>query len=71
MIGISSFSLVVNNFPNEKEALIGYMEAFQGIGRVIGLLISSWIYEFFGFAVTFYSVGFFIFLVSLYSKFYL
>ena len=44
MIETSSFSIVANNFPNEKEAMIGYIEASVGLGRVVGLLFTSFLF---------------------------
>ena len=60
---------MINNFPNEKEAMIGYLEAMMGFGVIIGPLIGSALFEIFGFAITFYFVGVTMCLFSLYTKF--
>ncbi len=60
------FSIVTNFYPNGKEELVGYMEAFTGIGLVVGPIVGSVLYTLLGFSMTFFIFGSIFVLVSIF-----
>ena len=52
--------MATSYYPNDKEALIGYIEATMGIGLILGPIIGSFLYSFLGFKSTFYIYGCFV-----------
>ena len=51
------YSICTNFFENDKEAVIGYIEAFTGIGTIIGPLLGMVLYSIGGYEFIFYSFG--------------
>ena len=49
--------MAMSEFPNEKEKILGYVEAIMGFGCVVGPIVGSTFYSFLGFAGAFYLVG--------------
>ena len=47
----------MNYFPNNREEMIGYIEAFQGIGLIVGPLIGSLLYSIGGYRFIFFTMG--------------
>ncbi len=62
LIQTAMYSIGTNFFPNNKEAMIGYIEAAVGIGCVLGPISGSLLYAIGGYRFIFWSFGvFFIF----------
>lgn len=57
MIQTTCYSLATTQFPNEKEAMIGYIEAVMGIGLMMGPVIGAAFYAQLGFTGSFYMMG--------------
>jgi len=47
----------VSVYPNEREALIGQIEALQGFSCMLGPLVGSTLYTFFGYSHTYLAFG--------------
>lgn len=58
-------SICTNQYPDRKEELIGYLEAFNGIGLVVGPIIGSALYSIIGFSSTFLLIGIYFIIMSL------
>ena len=52
------YSVSTNFFPNNKDAMMGYIEAVTGIGLILGPLFGSVLYSIGGYNFIFYSFGF-------------
>ena len=61
--------MCINNFPEHKEAMVGYIEAVTGIGLILGPLLGTGLYALGGYTFVFYSVGVFFSLCSVSIKF--
>jgi MFS family permease len=57
MIQTTMYSICTNLFENDKEAIIGYIEAFTGIGTILGPLLGTVLYSIGGYEFIFYSFG--------------
>jgi MFS family permease len=57
LIQTTCLSIATNDFPSEKEAMIGYIEAASGLGMVVGPIFGSVVYSQLGFAGAFYFCG--------------
>jgi MFS family permease len=57
MIGTSALSIIAVTFPARLEVLIGAMQSLNGVGMMLGPLVGSVIFKFFGFTVLFCSFG--------------
>lgn len=51
------YAVAINDYPNNREAMIGYIEAVTGVGLIIGPIIGSTLYTFLGFDKTFFLYG--------------
>lgn len=51
------YSLGTNFFPEDKDAMVGYMEAVTGIGLILGPILGSALYSLGGYVFIFYSFG--------------
>jgi MFS family permease len=51
------YSICTNFFPNDKDAMVGYIEAVTGVGLILGPLIGSGLYSLGGYVFIFYSFG--------------
>lgn len=58
------YSISTNFFPNDKDAMIGYIEAVTGVGLIIGPLIGSALYAIGGYRFAFCVYGGVFFLCS-------
>lgn len=67
-IQTTCYSIATNFYPEKKEALVGYIEAFTGIGLMIGPVLGSILYHFGGYRFTFYMFGGFFVVFSLLVK---
>ena len=54
------YSIATNDFPEQKEMIVGWVEAMTGLGLIIGPIVGSALYAFFGYSSTFYIYGFFL-----------
>jgi MFS family permease len=57
LIQTTMYSLGTNFFPEDKNAMVGYIEAATGIGLIMGPLIGSGLYWLGGYIFIFYSLG--------------
>ena len=51
------YSISTNFFPDNKEAMVGYIEAVTGIGLILGPLLGSLLYAIGGYRFIFFSFG--------------
>ena len=58
----------MNYFPDNKEEMIGYIEAFQGMGLISGPLIGSLLYSIGGYKFIFFTMGILFVSSSLFIK---
>ena len=56
-IQTTCYSVVINDYPDKKEAMIGYLEASTGVGLILGPLAGSTLYALYGFENTFLIFG--------------
>ena len=68
LIQTTMYSICTNFYPDNKEAMVGYIEAVTGIGLILGPLIGSVLYALGGYKFIFYSFGTFFMLSSLFVK---
>ena len=64
------YSIATNDFPSKKEMIVGYVEAMTGLGLIVGPIIGSALYSFFGYANTFFIYGSFLVFLALVIKCY-
>ena len=57
LIQTTMYSISTNFFPDNKETMIGYMEAVTGIGLILGPLIGSALFAIGGYRFIFFSFG--------------
>ena len=57
MINTAAYSYSATCYPDDVEKLISTMEAFSGMGNISGPIIGSYLYDLFGFSMTFYITG--------------
>ena len=58
LIQTTLYSISTNFFPNNKDAMMGYIEAVTGIVLIMGPLFGSALYSIGGYNFIFYSFGF-------------
>jgi MFS family permease len=51
------YSICTNFFPDNKDAMVGYIEAVTGVGLILGPLLGSGLYALGGYVFIFYSFG--------------
>jgi len=51
------YSISTNFYPENKDAMVGYIEAVTGIGLILGPLIGSFLYSLGGYRFIFFSFG--------------
>ena len=51
------YSISTNFYPENKETMIGYIEAVTGIGFILGPLLGSFLFYIGGYRFIFFSVG--------------
>ena len=61
--------MATNDFPDQKELIVGWVEAMTGLGLIIGPVIGSALYSWLGYANTFYIYGSFLVFLSVVIKF--
>ena len=57
LIQTTMFSVCTNFYPDNKEAMVGYMEASSGIGLIMGPLLGSILYAIGGYTFIYFSFG--------------
>ena len=60
------YSITANFFPDNKEEMIGYIEAVTGVGLCFGPLIGSFLFSIGGYDFVFLSYGIFLLVCSLF-----
>jgi len=68
LIQTTCYSICTNFYPDNKEAMMGYIEAVTGIGLIMGPLIGSALYAIGGYRFIFLSFGAFFMISSLFVK---
>jgi MFS family permease len=53
----TAYAVGTNDFPERKELIVGGIEAMTGVGNIAGPLLSSLLYEKFGFGLAFAAIG--------------
>ena len=51
------YSISTNFYPDNKDAMVGYIEAVTGVGLILGPLFGSFLYALGGYVFIFYSFG--------------
>lgn len=51
------YSICTNFFPDDKDAMVGYIEAVTGVGLIMGPLVGSGLYALGGYNFIFFSFG--------------
>lgn len=51
------YSISTNFYPDNKDAMVGYIEAVTGVGLILGPLIGSFLYAVGGYKFIFFSFG--------------
>ena len=64
------YVIATNNYPENKETMIGYIEAVMGLGLILGPIIGSILYATFGFSKTFFIYGTFLCTFALIMAYY-
>ena len=62
------YSIATNDFPEQKEQIVGLVEALTGLGLIIGPIIGSTLYSCLGYAHTFFIYGSFLVFLSIIIK---
>ena len=62
------YSISTNFYPDNKDAMIGYIEAVTGVGLILGPLIGSGLFAMGGYKFIFYSFGALFILLSPFVK---
>ena len=62
------YSISTNFYPENKETMIGYIEAVTGIGFILGPLLGSFLFYFGGYRFIFFSVGILFLFMSFFVK---
>ena len=57
MINTSAYSYAASNYPDTVEKVVSWMESSVGVGCVFGPVMGSLVYQFVGYAKTFYIFG--------------
>ena len=57
LIQTSCYAVAANHYPDDKEEVIGYLEAIMGIGNGLGPFLGALLYTLFGFDIAFYTFG--------------
>jgi len=57
LIQTTLYSVCTNFYPEDKEALVGYIEAITGVGMIAGPILGSTLYTIGGYEFAFYSFG--------------
>jgi len=57
LIQTTMYSICTNFFPENKDAMVGYIEAVTGVGLILGPLIGSFLYSLGGYRFIFFSFG--------------
>lgn len=60
--------MATNDFPEDKEKIVGWVEALTGLGLILGPIIGSMLYSALGFQNTFIVYGCFLIFLSLVIK---
>lgn len=68
LIQTTMYSICTNFFPEDKDAMVGYIEAVTGVGLILGPLIGSALYSLGGYVFIFYSFGSLFVLSSFFIK---
>lgn len=71
LIQTTMYSISANFYPDNKDAMIGYIEAVTGIGLIMGPIIGSGLYALGGYQFIFYSFGSLFILGSQFVKLFL
>ena len=62
------YSIATNEFPDQKEKVVGWVEAMTGLGLITGPIIGSSLYSLLGYSGTFFLYGSFLLILSFVIK---
>jgi MFS family permease len=68
MIQTTMYSISTNFYPENKESMVGFIEAVTGVGLIMGPLIGSFLYAIGGYRFIFYSFGLLFVISSFFVK---
>ena len=68
LIQTTMYSISTNFYPDNKDAMVGYIEAVTGVGLILGPLIGSSLYAIGGYRFIFFSFGSLFVFFSLFIK---
>lgn len=68
LIQTTMYSICTNFFPDNKDAMVGYIEAVTGVGLILGPLIGSGLYSIGGYQFIFFSFGSFFIVFSAFIR---
>jgi MFS family permease len=68
MIQTTMYSISTNFYPENKESMVGYIEAVTGVGLIMGPLIGSFLFAIGGYKFIFYSFGCLFIICSFFVK---
>jgi len=57
MLNVAIYSLASMFWPDDVELALSLLEAFSGIGMILGPIVGSAVYTWFGFKLTFFVFG--------------
>lgn len=69
LIQTTCYSIATNDFPDKKEAMIGYIEAATGLGLVVGPIVGSMVFSQLGYSGAFFFCGGFICIFAVLSAY--
>ena len=62
------YSIATNEFPDQKEKVVGWVEAMTGLGLITGPIVGSTLYALLGYSGTFFLYGSFLLILSFVIK---
>ena len=67
-VQVTCYSIATNDFPEQKEMLVGLVEAMTGVGLLLGPILGSVLYEMLAMKYTFLVYGSFLMFLSIIVK---
>jgi len=68
LIQTSLYSICTNFFPDNKDAMVGYIEAVTGVGLILGPILGSGLFALGGYKFIFFGFGGTFIFLSLFIK---
>ena len=67
-VQVTCYSIATNDFPEQKEMLVGLVEAMTGVGLLVGPILGSVLYEMLAMKYTFLVYGSFLMFLAVIVK---